>query len=152
MDKRRFSILLAALLLIVICGTSCGKSSGIQANQGAAKGEQETKNYELAPAADIIEIPLEQVSGITKEEAQQLCYFALGERDKETGFAYSFGVTGAVEAQGHQYYVIRASWLVNKDHLSYIGDFFVRADGNVIFDGFVQSDSYTMTNVIWSKE
>lgn len=149
MSKQRVSILLTALLLIMICGTSCSKNNE---NQGAAKGEQETENYELPPDADIIEIPLEQVNGITKAEAEQLCFFALGEKDEETGFPFSFGIAGAVEAAGKQYYVIRASWLVNNDHLSYIGDFFVRADGNVIFDGFAQSDSHIMTNVVWSKE
>ena len=149
MNKQRFPILLAALLLIMICGTSCSENNE---NQGSAKIEQETENYELPSDADIIEIPLEQVNGITKAEAEQLCYFALGDKDEQTGFPFSFGIAGAVEATGKQYYVIRASWLVNNDHLSYIGDFFVRADGNVIFDGFAQSDSYIMTNIVWSKE
>ena len=149
-SKQRFLVILIALLLIVICGASCGNVDEIQVGQGSAE-EERTENYELPSDADIVEIPPEQVKGITQEDAQQLCYFALGEKDKETGFPFSFGVTGAVEAQGHQYYVIRASWLVNNDHLSYIGDFFVRADGNVIFDGAALSDSYTMTSIVWSK-
>ena len=106
---------------------------------------------EEKPDGEITEIPLDSVKGITPEEAEKLCYNALGEKDEETGFIFSFGTAGAVETGGTQYYVIRASWLVNNSHLSYIGDFFVSADGRTIYSGTALAGEYTMDNIIWEK-
>ena len=110
-----------------------------------------TPKEDEKPDGEIIEIPLESVKGITPEEAENLCYAALGEKDEETGFIFSFGTAGAVETGGTQYYVIRASWLVNNSHLSYIGDFFVSADGRTIYSGTAFSGEYTMDKIIWEK-
>ncbi len=88
---------------------------------------------------------------ITPEVAEQLCYSVLGEKDEKTGFPFSFGVTETIEKGGKEYYVIRATWLVNNSHMSYIGNFFVAVDGKEIYDGFVQADEYTMENLIWRK-
>lgn len=88
---------------------------------------------------------------ITPEDAEKLCYSVLGDKDEETGFPFSFGVTGTYEKDEKQYYVIRASWLVNNSHMSYIGDFFVSDDGKEIYNGFVQSGEYIMENVIWRE-
>lgn len=106
---------------------------------------------EEKPDREITEIPLDSVKGITPEEAEKLCYNALGEKDEETGFIFSFGTAGAVETGGTQYYVIRASWLVNNSHLSYIGDFFVSADGRTIYSGTALAGEYTMDKIIWEK-
>ncbi len=92
-----------------------------------------------------------QSNKITPEEAEKLCYSVLGEKDEVTGFPFSFGVTGTHETDGKQYYVIRVSWLVNNSHMSYIGDFFVSVDGKEIYNGFAQSEAYTMENLIWSE-
>lgn len=99
----------------------------------------------------IVEIPLDAVKGITPEEAEELCYFVLGEKDQDTGFTFSFGTAGAVEKDKKSYYVIRASWLVNNSHMSYIGDFFVSADGKEIYNGTALPGEYTMQNIIWSE-
>lgn len=88
---------------------------------------------------------------ITPEDAEKLCYFVLGEKDEETGFPFSFGYTQTIEKDGKKYYVIRASWLVNNSHLSYIGDFFVSEDGKEIYNGIFRSDECIMENIIWSK-
>ena len=88
---------------------------------------------------------------ITSEEAEKLCYSVLGERDEETGFPFSFGNAGTYEKDGKQYHVIRASWLVNNSHMSYIGDFFVSFDGKEIYNGFAQPDAYIMEDLIWSE-
>lgn len=88
---------------------------------------------------------------ITPEEAEELCYSVFGEKDEDTGFLFSFGVTGTVEKDKKQYYTIRASWLVNNSHMSYIGDFFVRTDGKEIYDGFVQGDEYKIEKLIWRE-
>lgn len=88
---------------------------------------------------------------ITPEEAEKLCYSVLGEKDEDTGFPFSFGATGIYEEDGKQYHVIRASWLVNNSHLSYIGDFFVSVDGKEIYNGFAKSGSYEIENIIWSE-
>lgn len=112
---------------------------------------QERVINETESDGDITPIPVDSVKGITSQEAEKLCYSILGEKDKETGFIFSFGTSGAVETEGKQYYVIRASWLVNNNHLSYIGDFFVSADGKEIYTGTAQSGEYTMENVIWRE-
>ena len=99
----------------------------------------------------IVEIPVDSIKGITKQEAEKLCYSVLGEKDADTGFTFSFGVSGAVKRGEKQYYVVRTSWLVNNSHLSYIGDFFVSADGNEIYNGTALSGEYEMTDKIWIK-
>ena len=88
---------------------------------------------------------------ITPEEAEKLCYSALGEKDGQTGFPFSFATTETVEKDGEEYYVVRASWLVNNSHFSYIGDFFVKTDGKEIYNGFADDGEYTIENIIWSK-
>ncbi len=88
---------------------------------------------------------------ITPEEAETLCYSVLGEEDENTGFSFSFGATGTIEKDGKQYYTIRASWLVNNSHMSYIGDFFVSVDGKEIYGGFVYPDEYSIENLVWSE-
>ena len=88
---------------------------------------------------------------ITAEEAEKLCYTVIGEKDEATGFPFSFPVTEIIEQDGQEYYAIRASWLVNNDHMSYIGDFFVSVDGTKIYTGFVQDGEYTFEDLIWSK-
>ncbi len=88
---------------------------------------------------------------ITQEEAEKLCASVLGEKDEETGFPFSFGATGTIQKDGKEYYVIRTSWLVNNDHLSYLGDFFVSVDGKEIYDGFTQSGEYSIGKLIWSE-
>lgn len=100
---------------------------------------------------EIIQIPIEDVTGISPEEAVQLCYNVMGEKDEKTGFTFSFGTASAVERNKKQYYVIRASWLVNNSHMSYIGDFFVAADGKEIYDGLALPDEYIMKSIIWSE-
>ena len=88
---------------------------------------------------------------ITPKEAEKLCYLVMGEKDENTGFPFSFGWTKTIEIDEKQYYAVRASWLVNNSHMSYIGDFFVTLDGKEIYSGFVQNDKYEITNKIWSK-
>lgn len=101
---------------------------------------------------EIIEIPVESVVGISAEQAQNLCDDVMGESDETTGFPFSFGVSGAILVDNHQFYVVRASWLVNNSHMSYIGDFFVLADGSVIYDGVAYDGKYEIINMIWSNE
>ena len=88
---------------------------------------------------------------ITPQEAEKLCYTVLGEQDKETGFLFSFGYTETIEKDGKEYYAIRASWLVNNSHMSYIGDYFVSVDGNEIYTGNVNNDGYEFDKLIWNK-
>lgn len=109
-----------------------------------------TSIYENIKRGNYEEITFENQS-ITVEEAEKLCYTVMGEQDETTGFPFSFGVTKTVEQEGKEYYAIRASWLVNNSHMSYIGDFFVSVDGKEIYTGFVQDGKYTFGDLIWSK-
>ena len=100
----------------------------------------------------IIAIPIDDVKGITPGEAEKLCVLVFGKEDKETGFLFSFGVAGAVERNNKQYYVIRTSWLVNNSHLSYIGDYFVSADGKQIYSGIAKPwEEYSMDSLVWPE-
>lgn len=101
--------------------------------------------------SDVIEISVDSVKGITQQEAEELCRSVLGEKDEETGFVFSFGTSGAIETEGKQYYIIRVSWLVNNSHMSYIGDFFVSADGKEIYDGTALQGEYIIGNEIWRE-
>lgn len=134
MIKKIFCIISAVLLIFVIGG--CNSATN--------------KNNDNTP--DIItEISIDDVKGISQSEAEELCYLVMGKADDETGFLFSFGATGAIEKGKKQYYVIRASWLVENSHLSYIGDFFVSADGKEIYEGTAISGEYEMVNMVWSE-
>ncbi|MBE7048657.1 MAG: hypothetical protein E7393_04730 [Ruminococcaceae bacterium] len=100
----------------------------------------------------IIVISIDDVNGITPEEAEKLCFSVFGKEDKETGFLFLFSVTGAIEQKNKQYYIIRMSWLVNNSHLSYIGDCFVSVDGKEIYTGIANPpEEYIMDSLIWSE-
>ncbi len=122
----------------------------IRRNNAPAQGQEkvigETKSND-----DITPISVDDVKGITGREAEELCYYVLGEKDEDTGFSFSFGTSGAVQKGEKQYYVIRASWLVDNNHFSYIGDFFVSADGKEIYDGVVSGEKYEMMDLKWKK-
>ena len=93
----------------------------------------------------------DQNQRITSENAEKLCYSVLGEKDEETDFPFSFRTIKIIEKDGKEYYVVRASWLVNNSHMSYIGDFFVSMDGKEIYDGFVNADEYSKEKLIWRE-
>ena len=155
MGKKIFCVIIVVMLVFTISGILYYKTF-IPNDETAVEHSESVPNQDIAvnetkSNSDIIEISVDSVKGITQQEAEKLCYSALGEKDEETGFVFSFGTSGAVETEGKQYYVIRASWLVNNSHLSYIGDFFVSADGKEIYDGTALSGEYIMENVIWKE-
>lgn len=140
MSKKMFCLTLFIILLL-LTGVVFGITTFFSKDDSFVESQTETGT---------VQIPVESVKGISKEEAEQLCYNIMGKEDKETGFLFSFGTSGAITKDGKQYYVIRASWLVNNSHFSYIGDFFVSADGKEIYDGIALSDEYIIKNKIWS--
>lgn len=146
MNKKVISVIVV-LVVILAGGVLCYMAFF----NDAPEIQQEIIVDEPKYDGEIIEIPVESVNGISKEEAEELCYAVLGEEDEETGYPFSFGVSGAVERSGKKYYTIRASWLVNNSHMSYIGDFFVSADGDEIYTGLALSGEYEMTSLVWSK-
>ena len=148
MRKKIYCLIIVAVLIFAIGGILYNKTF-IPNNETVLN--QESAVNETKSDSDIIEISVDSVKGITPKEAEKLCYYVLGEKDEETGFLFSFGTSGAVKTEGKQYYVIRASWLVNNSHLSYIGDFFVSADGKEIYGGTALSGEYIMENLIWKK-
>ncbi len=136
------------ILIIVLLGTAgtFAYKTFVANNVSDANVNNETEN------GGITVISIYDVKGITTKEAENLCVSAFGEKDKETGFLFSFGVSGAVERNNKQYYVIRASWLVNNSHMSYIGDYFVSADGKEIYTGIATPpDEYVFDALVWSK-
>lgn len=153
MGKKTFYIFL--VLVVAISGFLCY-------NAFIPRLKTDTYNNESVPNQDvavnktksdgeIVEIPIDSVKGITKQEAEKLCQMVLGEKDEETGFVFSFGTSGAVKTKGEQYYCVRVSWLVDGSHLSYLGDFFVSADGKEIYNGTALAGEYVMEDVIWRE-
>ncbi len=148
MRKKWFYVILILALTLSIGG-------GLYQKTFVKKDVTSLENNEISEETndgEIIQIPLESINGITASEAEALCYSILGEKDKETGFIFSFGTTSAVEKDKKQYYVVRASWLVNNSHMSYIGDFFVSADGKEVYNGVALQDEYQMEDRIWSEK
>ena len=146
MNKKLFYTIVIVVLIGAIALGLYHKTAIVENNSMPVQEQTDVVNEEK-----IVEIPLDSVKGITPEEAEELCYFVLGEKDEDTGFTFSFGTAGAVEKDKKLYYVIRASWLVNNSHMSYIGDFFVSADGKEIYNGTALPGEYTMQNIIWSE-
>ncbi len=155
MGKKIFFVIIVGMLVFTISGILYYKTL-IPNNETALEHNepvsiQDIVVNEAKTERDIIEISVDSVKGITQQEAEKLCHSVFGEKDEETGFIFSFGTSGAVKTEGKQYYVVRASWLVNNSHMSYIGDFFVSADGKEIYSGTALSGEYIMENVIWSE-
>lgn len=155
MRKKVLCVIIVVVLLFTLGGILYYKTF-ILDNETAVEHTEPTQNQDIAVNetkfdSDIMEISIDSVKGITQQEAERLCYSVLGGKDEETGFIFSFGASGAVETEGKQYYVIRASWLVNNSHLSYIGDFFVLADGKEIYSGTALQGEYIIGNLIWSE-
>ncbi len=155
MVKKIFCVIVAIVLVLTISGILYHKTNFLNNNATVEPDEpvtnQDAAVNETKSDRDIIEISVDSVKGITQQEAEKLCQSVLGEKDEETGFVFSYGTSGAVKVEGKQYYVIRVSWLVNNSHLSYIGDFFVSADGKEIYDGTALSGEYVMGNIIWRE-
>ncbi len=155
MEKKILYFIIVAVLVLAISGIIYYKIF-ISNNETALEDNEPVQNQDAAVNEsgadnDIVEISVDSVKGITQQEAEKLCYSVLGEKDEKTGFTFSFGTSGAVETGGKQYYVIRASWLVNNSHLSYIGDFFVSADGKEIYNGTALHGEYIMKNEVWRE-
>lgn len=98
------------------------------------------------------QVPLEQVQGISIEEAEDLCYETIGEFDEDTGFELSYRCIEAVKIEDATYYVMFISWLVDNDHWSHIGHVLVSADGAAIYSCTPNEDgSYTLDRKLWGK-
>ena len=134
MTKKIFYIIAVTILFLAIGG--CNKA-GVQNND--------------TTTGRITEISINDVNGISPSQAEELCYSFMGKEDEETGFLFSFGAEGAIEKDKKQYYVIRASWLVENSHLSYLGNLFVSADGKEIYDGTAIMGEYEIMNRVWRE-
>ena len=155
MNKKIFYTILVLILIFSIGGIIYHKISiaedEVVSGSNTPVQNQEIIINETTETGEIIEITVDSVEGITKTEAEELCFSVMGEKDEDTGFAFSFGTAGAIEKDKKQYYVIRASWLVNNSHMSYIGDFFVSADGKEIYTGTSISGEYVIDSLVWSE-
>lgn len=141
MNKKTFCIITALVLFFAISGIIYYNTFIYKSNVTV---QEDTDGV-------IVEISVDAVKGITGRDAEELCYRVMGEKDKETGFIFSFGTSGAIQKGKKQYYTVRASWLVNNSHMSYIGDFFVSSDGKEIYSGTALQGEYEMVNKIWSE-
>ena len=146
MNKKIF---LTFVILVVII-TSCIFIIRFSYNQ-EIKEDENIKDSEIIEQTDFVQIPIDSVSGITTKRAEELCYNVLGKKDEKTGNLFSYGVSDAVKKGNREYYIVRVSWLVNNDHMSYIGDFFVSSDGSKIYNGFAKPGEYEMGDIVWSE-
>ena len=151
MKKNILIIILVLIFLFVFIRITTSTYENIKRRNNAPVQDQEMIIGETKSDGDITPISVDDVKGITGQEAEELCYYVMGEKDEDTGFTFSFGTSGAVQNGEKQYYVIRASWLVDNNHLSYIGNFFVSADGKEIYDGVVSGEEYEMMDLMWKN-
>jgi len=149
--KKILTSVLILIFLFAFVRITTSIYENIKRGNNASVQDQETVISETKSDVDITIISVDDVKGITGREAEELCYYVMGEKDEDTGFAFSFGTSGAIQKGEKQYYVIRASWLVDNNHLSYIGNFFVSADGKEIYDGVVSGEEYEMMDLMWKK-
>ncbi len=137
-------------VILVVIITSCIFIIRFSFNQ-EIKEDENIKDSEIIEQTDFVQIPIDSVSGITTKKAEELCYNVLGKKDEKTGNLFSYGVSDAVKKGNREYYIVRVSWLVNNDHMSYIGDFFVSSDGSKIYNGFAKPGEYEMGDIVWSE-
>lgn len=137
-------------VILVVIITSCIFIIRFSYNQ-EIKEDENIKDSEIIEQTDFVQIPIDSVSGITTKKAEELCYNVLVKKDEKTGNLFSYGVSDAVKKGNREYYIVRVSWLVNNDHMSYIGDFFVSSDGSKIYNGFAKPGEYEMGDIVWSK-
>ncbi|MBQ3114508.1 MAG: hypothetical protein IJC06_00075 [Clostridia bacterium] len=149
--KKSLGVILVLIFAFAFIRITTFTYENIKRKNNVIMQDNETVTGEHKTESAIIPISVDEVKGITKQEAEEICYYVFGEKDEDTGFVFSFGTSGAVQKDEKQYYVIRASWLVDNNHLSYIGDFFVSADGNEIYDGAVMGEEYEMMDLVWKK-
>ena len=64
----------------------------------------------------------------------------LGTVDAATGNVMSYGYEGTVTIDGVDYYNYRVSWLVDGDHMSYLTNYLVSADGLVVQEYLPEAD------------
>ncbi len=69
-------------------------------------------------------------TGIGVEAAVGMLERQFGEKDAATGNTFSFGYVDTLTIGGKDYYHFRISWLVDEDHMSYLTDYLVAADGS----------------------
>ena len=77
---------------------------------------------------------------ITPEEGAAILEEQLGTVDAATGNVMSYGYEGTVTIDGVDYYNYRVSWLVDGDHMSYLTNYLVSADGLVVQEYLPEAD------------
>ena len=89
------------------------------------------------------EVPQEEIAAslsITPEEGAAILEEQLGTVDAATGNVMSYGYEGTVTIDGVDYYNYRVSWLVDGDHMSYLTNYLVSADGLVVQEYLPEAD------------
>ena len=89
------------------------------------------------------EVPQEEIAAslsITPEEGAAILEEQLGTVDAATGNVMSYGYEGTVTIDGVEYYNYRVSWLVDGDHMSYLTNYLVSADGLVVQEYLPEAD------------
>lgn len=73
------------------------------------------------------------------DAATALLTARLGTEDAATGNTMSYAYTDTVTRGEKRYYRFRVSWLVDNDHLSYLGDWLVAVDGSEIVEATAEA-------------
>lgn len=145
--KKKF-LFVVLWILTVVSAFCIGKSFKAE-SVNVSENVVEVDKFEYD--RNIYEISVDEVNGITQQEAENKCYDVLGDKDTATRYKFSYKCTGAVEKDGKNYYVIDVLWLVDGNHWSYVTTCFVLYDGSEIYDGMVKKAEYVFANKIWNK-
>ena len=76
--------------------------------------------------------PMDSVKGISEEDALELCYTKLGEKDETVGFTLKYRYVAAVELNEQSYYVVSRSYNIHEEDWSDMGIVMVSSNGNVM--------------------
>ena len=95
--KNILIIILLLIFLFVFIRITTSTYENIKRRNNAPVQDQEMIIGETKSDGDITPISVDDVKGITGQEAEKLCYYVMGEKDEDTGFAFSFGTSGAVQ-------------------------------------------------------
>lgn len=111
------SVLLGLLLVLSACSGLGGESSVDRSLSSASSAP-------ISPESEAVVL--------TEEEALERVQEHFGEKDEATGNTYSIAYEGMVNVDGADCYNFRISWLVDGDHMSYLTNYIVSLDGNIM--------------------
>ncbi len=81
-----------------------------------------------------------EVSEAEKKIVYDFLVDKFGEKDKELGHTFSFGIVGKTQYENNNFYLGRWSWIVNGTHSSLLCEFVLSEDMNQMYEVLYEED------------